>query len=235
MTISSTVVNRLSQVSIFQGLGPAELEELALMCTRKTYEPDSKLTFIEGEKNPFCVINQGIGIVKIPDSSGEGRIIGELEPGDYFGEVSSIDSEQRDFEVFAGNKQLEILLFMQKDFLEVLQNYPSIHLAISRELCRRLRITKHKVSYILLPSKVRVAMVLLSTAHNKGTLTNDGTILPKLTQSELAKMSDSSKETINKSLIELKDDGLLFPTESKHIMIPNKKKLEEWIKVKSSE
>lgn len=233
MTISSSTIKRLAQVSLFQNLGPAELEELALMCTRKKFDPDAKLTFIEGEENSFCIINQGKAIVKTPDASGQGNVIGYLEPGEYFGEVTAIDSEPRPFEVFASDKEVEVLAFTQKDFLEVLQNYPSIHLALSREFCGRLRALKNLTSNIPLPASVRVARVLLSIANKQGTVTNDGIVLPQLTQSEVAKLSDSSKDVIAEAFKELNKEKLIMPTESRQVLIPNKQKIEDWVKFRT--
>ena len=47
MTTSSSVINKIAQVSLFQEMGPAELEEIALMCTRKTYPPQSPIIISE--------------------------------------------------------------------------------------------------------------------------------------------------------------------------------------------
>ena len=46
-------------------------------------------------------------------------------------------------------------------------------------------------------------------------------------------MSDSPRETVNRAFGELRDDGLIIPTETKQVLIPSKEKLEEWIKSKS--
>lgn len=234
MAISFSVVNRLAQVSIFQGLGPAELEELALLCTRKKFTQDSKFVFSEGEENCFCIINSGKVIVKTIDSSGQGKILTILEPGDFFGEINAIDSESKDYDLFAHEKDVEVLLFTQKDFTDLLQNYPSVHLALSREFCRRLRITNHKYSKICLPSKIRVALIILSIANKQGVLVNEGIVLPPLSQNEVAKLADSSKEVLIAIFNELKNEALIKATENRQVLIPNKQKLEEWIHKNSS-
>lgn len=229
MALSSSILKRLSQVSILQGLGPAELEEIALMCSRKKQEANGKFNFIEEEVNSFCIVNYGTIIIRVPDSSGHGEIIGKLSSCNYFGEISAIDSEEELYDVFAGPEETEILIFSQKDFLEILQNYPSIHLALSREFCRRLRVSKRASSFISIKANVRIANTLLSLANREGTLVNEGIVLPKFNQKDLEKVSDSSSEEILSTLKELKSLGLIKPTEKKQILLCNKDEFQAWI------
>ena len=188
MTMSSSVMNCIAQVSLFQDLGPAQLEEIALMCTRKKYSPGSPIIMTEDEEHSFYVINLGNVIVKSIDATMKEKVLAYLEPGDFFGEMSAIDSEPRSADVVAGNEEVEVLTFSQKDFLEVLQNYPSVHLALSREFCRRLRLTSNRLSSVSLPASARVAKALISIANEHGKMTKDGLLLPKLTQTEIGKM-----------------------------------------------
>ncbi|MBI1858188.1 MAG: Crp/Fnr family transcriptional regulator [Candidatus Melainabacteria bacterium] len=229
MTISSSVINRISQVSLFQELGPAELEEVALLCTRKTYPPGAQIIMTDEEEHSFYVINNGKAIVKAIDPLEQEKVLAYLEPGDFFGEMSAIDAEPRSADVVAGNEETEVLIFTQKDFLELLHNYPSVHMALSREFCRRLRLTNHRLSSVSLPASARVARALITIANEHGKMTKEGLLLPKLTQSDIGKMSDSPRETVNRAFSELKELGLILPTESKQVLIPSVQKLDEWI------
>ena len=233
MTTSTSVINKIAQVSLFQELGPAELEEIALMCTRKKYSPQTPIIITEDDEHSFYVISQGMVAVKAMDPTMKEKVLAYLEPGDFFGEMSAIDSELRSADVVACNEEVEVLIFSQKDFLEMLQNYPSVHLALSREFCRRLRLLNHRLSSVSLPASARIARSLIQIANEHGKMTKDGLLLPKLTQSEIGKMSDSPRETVNRAFGELRDEGLIIPTETKQVLIPSKERLEEWIKSKS--
>ena len=233
MTISTSVINKIAQVSLFQELGPAELEEIALTCTRKKYSPQTPIIITEEDEHALYVISQGMVAVKAMDPTMKEKVLAYLEPGDFFGEMSAIDSELRSADVVACNEEVEVLMFSQKDFLEILQNYPSVHLALSREFCRRLRLLNHRLSSVSLPASARIARSLIQIANEHGKMTKDGLLLPKLTQSDIGKMSDSPRETVNRAFGELKDEGLIIPTETKQVLIPSKEKLEEWIKSKS--
>lgn len=233
MAISSSVINRLAQVSLFQDLGPAELEEVALMCTRKNYPAGAPIIMTEDDEHSFYVISTGKVIVKAIDPSMREKILAHLEPGDFFGEMSAIDSEPRSADVVSGADEVEVLVFSQKDFLDLLQNYPSVHLALSREFCRRLRIINHRLSSVSLPASARVARSLITIANEHGKMTKDGLLLPKLTQSEIGKMSDSPRETVNRAFSDMRDEGLITATETKQILIPSMEKLEDWIRRQS--
>ena len=233
MTTSSSVINKIAQVSLFQDLGPAELEEVALMCTRKIYPPNSSIIITDDEEHSFYVISQGTVIVKAIDPTMREKVLAYLEPCDFFGEMSAIDSEPRSADVVSGSQEVEVLIFSQKDFLELLQNYPTVHLALSREFCRRLRLINHRLSSVSLPASARIARTLISIANEHGKMTKEGLLLPKLTQTEIGKMSDSPRETVNRALGELRDEGVIIPTESKQVLIPSIEKLEGWIRSKS--
>ena len=233
MTLSSSVMNKISQVSLFQDLGPAELEEVALMCTRKKYPPGASIILTEDEEHSFYVISQGNVAIKAMDPTMREKVLAYLEPGDFFGEISAIDAEPRSADVVACNEEVEVLIFSQKDFLSLLQNYPSVHLSLSREFCRRLRLLNHRLTSVSLPASARIARALILIANEHGKMTKDGLLLPKLTQTDIGKMSDSPRETVNRAFSELRDLSLIIPTESKQVLIPSKEKLEEWIKSKS--
>ncbi|MBI3590824.1 MAG: Crp/Fnr family transcriptional regulator [Candidatus Melainabacteria bacterium] len=233
MAISTSIINKIAQVSLFQDLGPAQLEEIALMCTRKMYQPQASIIITEDEEHSFYIISQGTVVVKAFDPTMREKVLAYLEPGDFFGEMAAIDSEPRSADVVAGNTEVEVLIFPQKDFQEILQNYPSVHLALSREFCRRLRLLNHRLSSVSLPASARIARSLILIANEHGKMTKEGLLLPKLTQSEIGKMSDSPRETVNRAFSELRDEGVIIPTESKQILIPSMEKIEEWIKTKS--
>ncbi len=233
MTTSSSVINKIAQVSLFQDLGPAELEELALMCTRKKYSSGASIFTNEEEENNLYIVSHGIVIVKAIDPTMKEKVLASLEPGDFFGEMSAIDLEPRTTDIVAGNEDIELLVFSRKDFLEILQNYPSVHLALSREFCRRLRLLNNGLSSVSLPASARIARSLILIANEQGKMTKEGLLLPKLTQGEIGKMSDSPKETINHAFSELRNKGLILATETKQVLIPSIERLEEWIRAKA--
>ena len=233
MALSTSTMNKIAQVSVFQDLGPAELEEVALMCSRKTYPPHSTIILTEDDEKSFYVISQGTVAIKAMDPTMREKVLAYLEPGDFFGEISAIDGEPRSADVVACNEEVEVLAFSQNDFLKILQTYPSTHLALSREFCRRLRLLNHRLTSVSLPASARIARALILIANEHGKMTKDGLLLPKLTQTEIGKMSDSPRETVNRAFSELKDLGLINPTDSKQVLIPSKEKLEDWIKSKS--
>ncbi len=233
MTTSTSVINKLSQVSLFQELGPAELEDIANKCIRKSYSPHSSIILNQEEENSFYIISSGNVIVKSFDTTMREKVLAYLEPGDFFGEMSAIDSELRSADVVAGSNDVEVLVFPQNHFLGILQSYPAVHLALSREFCRRLRLTSSRLSSVSLPASARIAKAMITIANEHGKMTKDGLLLPKLTQTEIGKLSDSPRETVNRALSELRDEGLIIQNESKQALIPSKDKLEDWIKAKS--
>ena len=234
MTTSSSIIGQIAQVSLFQELGPAELEDIAVLCIKKKYAPQSSIIMTDDEEHSFYIISEGNVIVKAIDPTLREKVLAYLEPGDFFGEMSAIDSGPRSADVVAGNDEVEVLVFHQKDFLQLLQNHPSVHLALSREFCRKLRVINHRLSSVSLPASARVARTLIIIANEHGKMTKEGLLLPKLTQTEIGKISDSPRETVNRAFSELRESGLIIHTELKQILIPSKEKLEGWISTRSN-
>jgi len=232
MTISTTLKEKISQVSLFQDLNDNELEKISLKCTKKLYSSNAPIIMSEEEENSFYIVSSGKVAVKAIDPGMNEKVLAYLEPGDFFGEMSAIDSEPRSADVIS-TCEVEVLVISRNDFLEILKTYPSVHFSLSREFCRRLRLINHRLSSVSLPANARIASALISNAREHGKMTGEGVLLPKITQGEIGKLSDSPRETVNRALSELKDLGLVISNESKQLLIPNLDKLTAWIKARA--
>lgn len=225
MAISTTTTKKLHQVSLFQSLGPAELEELALMCTHVKCEKGAKIPIYKDEEYFFFVIGHGKVLVKNKKNKEEKEAI--IEEGGFFGEIACITSDEGFIDFYAV-ENTELLMFKQKDFIDILQNHPNLHLALSRELSRRLRLTEKISSFISVSYQERITKTLITLAKEHGQRLNGGYVLPKISQDELRAFSDASEEEIKEAFIELKNKKIISPTESKQIFISNIYDLEKW-------
>jgi CRP/FNR family cyclic AMP-dependent transcriptional regulator len=79
------------------------------------------------------------GQVKIISSGSDGKevILALLTPGDFFGELSLLDSGPRSARAVASEKDTELLLLQRYDFMALLQKYPSVMQAVFKVLAQR--------------------------------------------------------------------------------------------------
>jgi len=132
----------LSATPFFGGLSDASLDLLISMLVERRFEIGATVV-AEGEpgSSVFIVHAGELVVSKLPVSGGLIRITG-LGPGDFFGEMTLIEMQNRSATVIAESPAVlyeltarQLYTYYKADihaYVMVLQN-------ISRELCRRLR------------------------------------------------------------------------------------------------
>jgi CRP-like cAMP-binding protein len=123
----------LGSVPLFSGLEKKDLEEIAGIGRRVTFER-GKTIIKEGEP--------GIGFLLVLEGKAEvrrkGKTVATLEPGNFFGEMSVIDDKPRSADVVA-IEPTTCLGVTEWSFTPMLRSNPSIAIGIIAELVRRIR------------------------------------------------------------------------------------------------
>jgi CRP-like cAMP-binding protein len=150
-------VDFLRRVPLFQGLTDEQLAEILLLGVVKDYPKDA-VVFEEGtESDRFYVIYHGsVRVSKILQQVGE-EALAILEPGDFFGEMSFLDSEQHSARVVA-HEDAQLLEIGNLQLKELLAARPDIAIAFLWAFCRtlsqRIRETNAKFSTLFTISRV---------------------------------------------------------------------------------
>jgi CRP/FNR family cyclic AMP-dependent transcriptional regulator len=136
----------------FGGLSDASLDFLVSMLVERRFDAGAAI-FAEGEpgRSMFIVHSGKLVVSKLGDS-GPAIRMADLEPGDFFGEMTLIEMQNRSATVVAESPTVLYELTAQKlyacykadihAYVIVLQN-------INRELCRRLRRADHRIAELL--------------------------------------------------------------------------------------
>jgi CRP/FNR family transcriptional regulator, cyclic AMP receptor protein len=126
----------------FGGLSDTSLDRLVAMLVERRFEAGAAVV-AEGEpgRSMFIVRSGELAVNKLADTGGVIRIAG-LGPGDFFGEMTLIEMQNRSASVVAESPAMlyeltarDLYAYYKADiqaYVMVLQN-------INRELCRRLR------------------------------------------------------------------------------------------------
>jgi len=147
----------LRRVPLFQGLTDPQLAEILMLGLVKDYPKDA-VVFEEGtESDRFYVIYQGaVRVSKILQQVGE-EALAVLGPGDFFGEMSLIDSENHSARVLA-HQDSQLLEIRNQDLKDLLASRPEIAIpflwAFAWTLSRRIRETNAKFSTLFTISRV---------------------------------------------------------------------------------
>lgn len=156
------------------------------------------------------VVASGAVKIVLPSTEGEEAIIATLRPGDFFGELALLDGAPRSATV-TSLEQSEMLVLPRAVFMDLLDNLPGLRDALLAGLARELRrLTGHVEELHFLDLAGRLAMRLTRLAIDaepdaEGSVRLDW----PYTQSDLAAMIGGTRQSVNRLLSQLVDEGLI--------------------------
>ncbi|MBC8043204.1 MAG: Crp/Fnr family transcriptional regulator [Rhizobacter sp.] len=214
-------IQSLGDVSIFEMLNEKALEEIIDRSQIVSFKKDDVIIFESDSTNVVYIILEGV--IKISRTNEEMKevILAFLSEKDFFGEMSVLDGAVRSADATAFSK-VKLLKIEGNIFLELLETFPKISIALMRELVSRLRKTDHQIKSISLEDAVgKVASVIIRLANDVGRLKKGRVEIDNFaSQQEMANFAATSRETISRVLSSFERDGLIERDMNK-IMIVN--------------
>jgi CRP/FNR family cyclic AMP-dependent transcriptional regulator len=213
-------VSVLKYIPLFSELSENDLKEVANLAVRQVYKKDNMILIEEEIGSTMFIILDGR--VKISRISDEGRevILSILSEGDFFGEMSILDGQNRSANVVT-LEDSKILVIRREDFLKMLHDYPQIAINLLKELAQRLRRSDSQIKSLSLQNATgKVASTLLRIADDSGKIHKGQVEIPRLPpQQDLANMAGTSRETISRVLKALTKKGYLKKEGSRLIIL----------------
>ena len=202
--------DHLRNVPIFTDLSDSDLNRIASKMVSRDYEKGQMILLEESAGETFFIMTSGT--VKVTRLSDDGRevILALLGESDFFGEMSLLDGEGRSANIVA-NEDAEVMTLSRRDFLECLETYPKIAIALLEELAVRLRKSDQQIeSLSLSDSEQRIGITLIRLAEERGTIKRGDVTVQNLPyQQDIANMAGTSRETVSRTLKLLEDKKLV--------------------------
>ena len=197
-------------VPLFAGFGPSVFESLEKCLVRRRYPGGQALFHMGDEGNSLHIIERGRVKITIPSSSGEELILAILEAGDLLGELSLFDGKPRSATVQA-LEDTETLCLHREDLLALMRDRFDVVEIILEVLVRRIRDTGLLLAdRNFLDITSRLVKKILDLGDTFGIREgNQVRIGVKITQKDLASMIGATRESINKQLKGLRDQGIV--------------------------
>lgn len=171
----------------------------------------NEVIFHQGDPgDALHIIRRGSVKIVLPSAEGEEAIIATLRGGDFFGELALLDSEPRSATATAV-EATETLILPRPVFRELLDTYPELRDALFAALTKLLRRLTHHVEELhFLDLAGRLAARLAFLARQAQPAARGPVELDwPYTQSDLAAMIGGTRQSVNRLLSELIDDGLV--------------------------
>ncbi len=202
--------DHLRNVPIFTDLSDSDLNRIASKMVSRGYEKGQMILLEESTGETFFIITSGT--VKVTRLSDDGRevILALLGGSDFFGEMSLLDGKGRSANIVA-NEDAEVMTLSRRDFLECLETYPKIAIALLEELAVRIRKSDQQIeSLSLSDSEQRIGITLIRLAEERGTIKRGDVTVQNLPyQQDIANMAGTSRETVSRTLKLLEDKKLV--------------------------
>jgi CRP-like cAMP-binding protein len=196
----------LRRIPLFSAVSDADLDSIASLLIERRF-PKNKTIVEEGVSGDYMYVLRE-GQVKVTKLSSDGRekILELLEAGDFFGEMSLLDSAPRSASVKA-LVESRVLALSRNDFLSLLRRSPDLAMAVVQELTRRLRQVDEQassLSFQRVKERTQGLLVRLARDEWEGRMRT-----PSLTHQQMADMIGTSRETVTRVVKGLKEDGWL--------------------------
>lgn len=205
----------LRSIPLFQDLSDADIELIKGLAVDRHFAKGTVVLTEGSMGDSLYAIVSGRVKVFISDEEGREITLKLLGAGDFFGEMSMIDSQPRSASVTT-LENCTFTVLSRDAFQACLERAPRIATQVMQALAKRLRDADRKISTLALMDVYgRVANTLLELAiHSNGKLI----IGDKLSQQDLANMVGASREMVNRILKDLAERGYIS-IESKIITI----------------
>jgi len=188
--------------------------------------------FVVREGDPgetfYLIVEGSVAVCRIA-ADGRETILSILKEGDFFGEMSILDSSLRSASIKTLT-EVELGIIKRDDFLELLDNNPQIGRLLVIELSERLRAANQLIAATTSQDiRSRLASLLLNLSENFGEQTDNGIrISLRLTNQEMANMIGTTRETVNRTLNRFWDDRMI-DMKTSHVVVVDQERLKALI------
>lgn len=201
-------MDNICNIPLFSSLDAANGQAYGKRCLWKDYEAHELIIDIDEETTDVRFVITGLVRVINRFSAGKEVILGEMSPGDFFGELSAFDGETRSANVTALYKT-SICVMPQNVFLELVRSSDEINLKVIRVLTQRIRTLNMRLAeQSFLQAKHRLYAELLRLSKPRAADPSQRSVSPPPTQKELAERIGTRREVVSRELNALQKQGI---------------------------
>jgi CRP-like cAMP-binding protein len=209
-TSTADTIALLARVPTFEALGPEDLTRVADVAVPRRWDP-GQVVFREGDASDTCyVVRNGHARAIREHLDGRAITLANFGPGDIFGELAMFEDELRSATVETLD-DVDAVAILGADMRRLMREHAEIAVGIVVSLGRRLRAANERIasqSFQTVQSRVATVLTqLVAKAQSEGAGERD--VLVIATQSDVAKLAGSSRESASRFLAVLERAGVI--------------------------
>ncbi|HSK93648.1 MAG TPA: Crp/Fnr family transcriptional regulator [Candidatus Angelobacter sp.] len=221
-------VDSLRGCALFAHVDDDGLGAIAAQMRRRRFRR-GEVIFHQGDLgDSLHVLASGSVKIVLPSPEGEEAIIASLQPGEFFGELALLDDAPRSTTASAVEAS-ETLSLSREHFLRLLSDDPTIVRALLKALAGELRrLTGHveELHFLDLSGRLTARLVRLAREADPAASGRAELNWP-FTQSDLAAMIGGTRQSVNRLLSGMVDEGLIH-IDRETLIITDVERLEHW-------
>ena len=201
--------------SLFEKLSNAQLASLEDGARTKSFAKGTTIYFPQDAANAVFLLVSGRVRLGATTPDGKLAILGFIEAGELFGELSLIDVSQREERSEAVRSSVVVVL-PTNILCEIMDESPSLAIGVTKLIgFRRKRVERRLKSLLFRSNRERLIALLLDLSDQYGKPISEssakGTVYLdiKLTHQDLANIIGATRETVTITLGEMQQQGLL--------------------------
>lgn len=199
----------LEQFDILKVLSKRELTQMSETALHKHYKKDDPIMFPFNSQKTLYLLKEGAVKIGNYTDNGEENLKYLLSSGTIFGEMALTDGNSNDFAVATENC---IVCTLNTDFMqELMMRNRSLNIAMYKLIGLRLRKVEAKLATIIYKdSSTRIIEFLKELVNDFGQMQDNNLVVKNfLTNTEIGKLTFTSRQTVSSVLNKLKRKGCI--------------------------
>lgn len=196
--------------SLFQRLSDSQLEFLESSARMRCFSKGSSIYLPNEDADGTFLLAEGR--IRICSTTPDGKhcILGFVEPGEIFGELSLVDNGLREERAEAVTKST-VILIPSRDIRQLMEQSAHLTLSVTKLIgFRRKRIERRLRSLLFRNNRDRLTHLLVELADQYGNATTNGIELGiRLSHQDMASIIGATRETVTTLLGEMQAEGLV--------------------------
>lgn len=215
----------IKNCDLFSQVSPDDVTWLETRSQMRKFKRGEAVYLPEDASDDILLVASGR--VKICHATPEGKqaILGFIDPGEIFGELTLLDSAaKREGTAEAAEKSV-VVAIPKNELLAIVQKYPSIVLGVTKLIgLRRQRVERRLRNLLFRSNRDRVIHLLLELTEKYGRRSEAGVELQiRLSHQEMASIIGSTRETVTVVLGQLQNEGLLTIARRRIVLLSTEK------------
>jgi len=214
----NTAVNMLEifrRIDFFSDLDDAALNRFAQIATVQNFQHEETIMLAGDTRRAIFFVTHGQAKVFSDSKNFRNSILCLLDIGDFFGEIQLFNESGKSFISVKAEEECSIVIFRGKDFINEIACNPKLSIAFLKETTQKLNKAYMQIASLSMSTiKERIKSCIMQFIEERGIKVshNNGSAIKlknRPTQQQLAEMSGTTRETVNRELSVLVKNGYI--------------------------